>query len=195
MGFDTSTVTQDRDYMDGYFGIRTHPSIPVLQYGDSFTWEKYCYMVLHPDMIQKLKPGQDTSYCNALRSFFQTNVKGFISFQPFESLHDDIDNYINNLVHREMTVMQQISCFNQIFSITNKDSNEIFSFLEGKAREATIVLFLIFSNIFHQRFNWHRFLEYSLEILQQLYIAIEKCDKQYHLFPGDHYQYSMKCMR
>jgi hypothetical protein len=69
MGFDTSTVTQDHDNMDGYFGITTHHPIPVLQYGDSFTWEKYCYMVLHPDMIRQLKPGQDTSYCNSLRSF------------------------------------------------------------------------------------------------------------------------------
>jgi hypothetical protein len=80
MGFDTSTVTQDHDYMDGYFGIMTHRPIPVLQYGNSFTWAKYCYMVLHPDMIRKLKPGQDTSYCNALKSFLQTDVKGFLSF-------------------------------------------------------------------------------------------------------------------
>jgi hypothetical protein len=57
MGFDTSTVTQNRDDTDGYFGITTHPPIPVLQYGDSFTWAKYCYMVPHPDMIRKLKPG------------------------------------------------------------------------------------------------------------------------------------------
>jgi hypothetical protein len=35
----------------------------------------------------------------------------FVSFQPFESLHDDIDNHINNLVHREMTAMQRISFF------------------------------------------------------------------------------------
>ncbi len=68
MGFDTSTVTQDSDYTDGYFGIRTHRPIPVLQYGDSFTWAKYCDMVLHSCMIHKLKPGQDTSYCNALKS-------------------------------------------------------------------------------------------------------------------------------
>ncbi len=33
MGFDTSTVTQDCDNMDGYFGITTHRLIPVLQYG------------------------------------------------------------------------------------------------------------------------------------------------------------------
>ncbi len=69
VGFDTSTVTQDRDNMDDYFGITTHHPIPVLQYGNSFTWAKYCYMVLHPDMIRKLKPGQDTSYRNALMSF------------------------------------------------------------------------------------------------------------------------------
>jgi hypothetical protein len=69
MGFDTPTVTQDRDNMDAYFGIKTHCPIPVLQYGNSFTWAKYCYMVLQPDMIHKLKPIQDTSYCNALRPF------------------------------------------------------------------------------------------------------------------------------
>ena len=152
-------------------------------------------MVLHPDMIRKLKPGQDTSYCKALRSFLQTNIKGFVSFQPFESLHDDIDNFIDILVHREMTATQRISYFDQIFSTTNKDSNEIFSFLEGKARETTIVPFLVFLNLFHQKFTWHIFLESTLEILQQFYIAIEKCDEQYRLFPGDQYQYSMKCMR
>ncbi len=195
MGFNTSTVTQDRDDTDGYFGIKTHHPIPVLQYGDSFTWMKYSYMVLHPGMICELKPGQDTSYCNALISFLQTDVKGFVLFQPFKSLHDNIDNYINNLVHRKMTAMQQIIFFDQILSITTKDSNEIFYFLESKEREATIVPFLVFLNLFHQRFTQHRFLESTLEILQQFYIAIEKCDKKYHLFPGDQYQYSVKCMR
>jgi hypothetical protein len=129
MGFDTSTVTRDRDNIDSYFGITTHPPIPVLQYGNSFTWAKYCYMVLHPDMIRQLKPGQDTSYRNALRSFLQTEAKGLVSFHPFDSLHDDIDIYINNLVHGEMTATQQISYFDQIFCTTNKDTNEIFSFL------------------------------------------------------------------
>ncbi len=112
-------------------------------------------------------------------------MKGFVSFQPFESLHDDIDNYINNLVHGEMTAAQRISFFDQNFSTTNKDNNYILSLLEGKAREATIISFSVFSNLFHQRFNWHRFLESTLEILQQFYIAIEKCDKQYHLFLRD----------
>ena len=94
-----------------------------------------------------------------------------------------------------MTATQQISNFDQIFSTTNKDTNDIFSFLEGKAREATIVPFSVFLNLFHQRVNRHGLLESTLEILQQFYIAIEKCDEQYHLFPGDQYQYSMKCMR
>ncbi len=83
-------------------------------------------------MIRKLKPGQETSYHNALKSFLQTDVKGFVSFQPFESLHDDIDNYIDNLVHGEMTATQRISYFDQIFSTTNKDINEIFPFWRVK---------------------------------------------------------------
>ncbi len=177
MGFDTSTLTQDGDNTNGYFGITTHPPIPVLQYGDSFSWAKYCYMVLHPDMIHQLKPGKDTSYCNALRSFLWTDVKGLVSFHPFDSLHDDIDIYINNLVHGEMTATQRISYFDQIFSTTYKDTNEIFSFLEGRAREATIIPFSVFSNLFHQRFNQHRFLESTLDIMQQFYISMEKCDK------------------
>jgi hypothetical protein len=94
-----------------------------------------------------------------------------------------------------MTAMQRISYFDQIFSPTNRESNEIFSFLGGKAREATIIPFSVFSNLFHQRFNPHRFLESTLEILQQFYISIEKCDKQYRLFPRDQYKYSMKLMR
>ncbi len=120
MGFDTSILTQDCDNMDGYFWITTYCLIPVLQYDDSFTWEKYCYKVLHPDMIRQLKPGQDTSYHNTSRSFLQTNVKGLVSFHPFDSFHDDVDIYINNLVHREMTAMQRISYFDKIFSPTNK---------------------------------------------------------------------------
>jgi hypothetical protein len=70
-----------------------------------------------------------------------------------------------------MTETQQISYFDEIFSPTNEESNEIISFLEGKAREATIIPFSVFSNLFHQRFNWHRFLESTLEILQQFYIS------------------------
>ena len=89
-------------------------------------------MVLHPDMIRQLKPGQDTSYCNALRSFLQTDVKGLVSFHPFDSLHDDIDIYINNLVHGEMTATQRISFFDQFLSITTKNSNGIFSFWRVK---------------------------------------------------------------
>jgi hypothetical protein len=151
-------------------------------------------MVLHPDMIRQLKPGQDTSYCNALRSFLRTDVKGLVSFHPFDSLHDDIDIYINNLVHGEMTAMQRIRYFDQIICTTNKDTNEIFFFLEGKARESTIVSFSVFSNLFYQRFNRHRFLESTLDILQQFYISVEKSDKQCHLFPGDQYQFLFREM-
>jgi hypothetical protein len=47
-----------------------------------------------------------------------------------------------------MTAMQRIRYFDKIFCTTNKDTNEIFSFPEGKARESTIVPFSVFLNLF-----------------------------------------------
>ncbi len=36
--------------------------------------QKYGYMVLHPDMIHKLNPGQDTSYRNMSRDLYHFNL-------------------------------------------------------------------------------------------------------------------------
>jgi hypothetical protein len=67
MGFDTSTLTQDCDYMDSYFwnyDSSSHTCTSI--------W-RFFYLgeiLLHgSDMIRKLKPDQDTSFHNALRSF------------------------------------------------------------------------------------------------------------------------------
>jgi hypothetical protein len=49
MGFDTSTLTQDCNDI-GFFGIKTDYPIPMFQNGNSFTWAKYGYIILHPDL-------------------------------------------------------------------------------------------------------------------------------------------------
>jgi hypothetical protein len=70
----------------------------------------------------------------------------------------------------------------------------MFSFLAKKANEATALPLSIFTNLFHQRFPNHRFLESTLELLQQFYIAIEECVDNYKMFPGNQYLHSIKCM-
>ena len=41
MGFDTLSLTQDM----GAFGIKTEQLIPIVQFGDRYTWAKYGYQV------------------------------------------------------------------------------------------------------------------------------------------------------
>ena len=49
MGFDTSSVTQDQNTV-GAIGITTENPIPIVQYGDRYTWAKYGYHVLQPNI-------------------------------------------------------------------------------------------------------------------------------------------------
>jgi hypothetical protein len=45
----------------------------------------------------------------------------------------------------------------------------------------------------HQRFMEHRFLESTLELLQQFYIQVESIAQDYKVFPGDQLTFSLKC--
>ncbi len=47
--------------------------------------------------------------------------------------------------------------------------------------------------MFRQRFPEHRFLESTLELLQQFYIQVESVAQDYKVFPGDQSTFSLKC--
>ena len=62
------------------------------------------------------------------------------------------------------------------------------------ARKVTIIPFSIFMSMFHQRFMEHRFLESTLELLQQFYLQVESIAHDYKVFPGDQSKFSLKCL-
>jgi hypothetical protein len=62
------------------------------------------------------------------------------------------------------------------------------------ARKVSIIPFSIFMSMFHQRFTEHRFLESTLELLQQFYIQVESIAHDYKVFPGDQSKFSLKCL-
>jgi hypothetical protein len=62
------------------------------------------------------------------------------------------------------------------------------------ATSSTIVPWSIFSNLSHKRFKKKPYLESTLEVLQQYYIAIIEYPK-YHLFSGDENLYCVRCSR
>jgi hypothetical protein len=63
------------------------------------------------------------------------------------------------------------------------------------ALSATIIPLSNFTQFFHWRFSKHIYLETSLEMLQQAYIAKETESKDYYLIPGDTCLYTLKCSR
>jgi hypothetical protein len=46
--------------------------------------------------------------------------------------------------------------------------------------------------MFHQHFTEHRFLESTLELLQQFYIQVKSIAHDYKVFPGDQMKFSLK---
>jgi hypothetical protein len=48
--------------------------------------------------------------------------------------------------------------------------------------------------MFPQRFTEHRFLESTLELLQQFYLQVESIVHDYKVFPGDQSKFSLKCL-
>jgi hypothetical protein len=60
------------------------------------------------------------------------------------------------------------------------------------ASKATIIPFLIFTSMFHQRFKKYRFLESTLESLQQFYLQTKSIAQDYKVFPGDLLKFCIK---
>ena len=60
---------------------------------------------------------------------------------------------------------------------------------------ATTIPLSIFTNLFHQRFSKHVYLESTLEILQQFTIEMNSDHERYCIFPGDLCKYTLKCVR
>jgi hypothetical protein len=63
------------------------------------------------------------------------------------------------------------------------------------AVNATTIPLSIFTNLFHQMFSKHDYLESTLEILQQFYIKMHSDHKHYCVILGDLCQYTLKCVR
>jgi hypothetical protein len=192
IGFDTSTLTQDCNDI-GCFGIKTDYPIPMFQYGDLFTWEKYGYIILHPDLTRL--SGLDKTYCKTVTTFLQTDMRGIMNFQMQLHLQAEINLYVSSIFLKDMSRSQRPSNFDQFVATRTKPVSEVFSFLAKKAIKATVLSLLIFTNLFHQRFPKHRFLESMLKLLQQFYIAIEECVDNYKMFLGNQYLLSIKCMK
>jgi hypothetical protein len=66
-----------------------------------------------------------------------------------------------------------------------------YGYLQGKQNYS----FSFFTSMFYQRFTEHRFLESTLELLQQFYLQVESIALDYKVFPRDQSKFSLNCIR
>jgi len=74
---------------------------------------------------------------------------------------------------------------------TAGNKTEIIKRVLEMAVSATTVPLSIFTNLFHQRFSKHDYLESTLEILQKIYIKMHSDHKYYCFIPGDLCKYTL----
>jgi hypothetical protein len=167
----------------------------MIQYGNSFTWAKYGYIILHPDLTRTVLSGLDKTNRKTVATLLQTDMRGIMNFQMQLHLQVEINSYVSSIFPKDMSRSQRPSYFDQFVATRTKPVSEMFSFLAKNANEAKILPLSIFTNLFHQRFPKHLFLESMLELLQQFNIANEECVDNYKMLPGNQYLLSMKCFR
>ena len=193
MGFDVRSLTQDRD--QDQFTITTRTPIPLAEYDDRYTWAKYGHLLL-PECV-KLNDLHNSSilgmYRNFLRDFLRIDLEGNISNNLDVSTKSKLNEYLSSLFEGSETATRE-KTFDEYMKTANK-KEMIIKNVREIAVSATSIPLSIFTNMFHQRFSKHVFLEATLEILQQFSIQMNSDHEKYCVIPGDLCKYTLKCVR
>jgi len=169
--------------------------IPLAIYDDRYTWAKYGQLIL-PEVF-KLNEAQNSSilgmYRNFLRDFLRIDLEGNISKTLNVSMKSKLNEYLSSLFKEISETATKERTLDEYMNKAGKKTEIIKRVLEIAVSETSIPL-SIFSNLFHQRFSKHDYLESTLEILQQFYIKMHSDHKRYCLIPRDLCKYTLKCV-
>ncbi len=135
----------------------------------------------------------DELFRQNLTEFLQTDIDGSIDFLLFAVTIQSLEKYLKTFYMPPLDIDQISSIWDQILPNAKTRDNVIEEVWEI-ARKATSILFSIFMSMFHQCFAEHRFLESTLELLQQFYLKVESIVLDYKVFPGDQSKFSLNCL-
>jgi len=193
MGFDVRSLTQDRDQEQ--FTITTQTPIPLSIYDDRYTWVKYGRLIL--PQVLKLNEVQNNTirgmYRNFLGDFLRVDLESNITNTLDVSTKSKLNEYLSSLFKGLSETATTEKTSDEYLNTAEKMA-QIFERLLEIAVSATTIPLSIFTNLFHQRFLKHDYLESTLEILQQFYIKMHSDHKSYCVIPGDLCQYTLKCV-
>jgi hypothetical protein len=157
MGFDTASLTQDGTSI-GVFGITTDHPISIVKDGDRYTWAKYGYHILRPDMSRECKLGHNSSYRHALTSLLSTDLYNMKHFQ-IEFKHGAmVYEILHELLPDDATGDDKPNYYQRLIS----DGTGVLEKLKKIATEASVIPLSVFTNMFHQRYPLYSFVFTSL---------------------------------
>jgi hypothetical protein len=134
-------------------------------------------------------------YRTVLQDFLRVDLEGNISNTLDVSTKSKLNEYLSFLFKGLSETATTEITFDDYLNIAGGKKAQIFKRLLEIAVSATTIPLSIFTNVFHQRFSKHAYLESTLEILQQFYIKMHSDHKHYCIIPGDLCKYTLKCGR
>jgi len=153
-------------------------------------------IVTHLPEVFKLNEVQNSSilgmYHNFLRDFLRVDLEGHISKTLDVSTKSKLNEYLSSLCKGISETATKERTLDEYMNTAEKKAEIIKRVLEITVSATTIPL-SIFTNLFHQRFLKHDYLESTLEILQQFYIKMHSDHTRYCLIPGDLCKYLKMC--
>jgi hypothetical protein len=135
----------------------------------------------------------DDLFSQNMTEFLQTDIDGSFDFSLNAIAIQSLEKYLKSFNTPPLDIDQISSIWDQLISI-EKTMDTVAEELWKCAWKASIILFSIFMSKFHQCFMEHRFLETTLELIQQFYIQVESIAHDYKVFPGDQSKFSLKCL-
>jgi hypothetical protein len=132
-------------------------------------------------------------YRNFLREFLRVDLVGNISNNLDVSTKSKLNEYLQSLFKGSETETRE-KTFDEYMKTAEK-KEAIIKRVREIAVSATSIPLSIFTNLFHQRFSKHVFLEATLEILQQFSIQMNSDHEKYCVIPRDLCKYTLKCVR
>jgi hypothetical protein len=193
LGFNMSTFNEDGS--GDVYTIGRSIQIRMVQYHDSISWSKFCHHLFPNDLSRMISEmnNVDELFRQNMTEFLQTDLDGSVDFLLNAITIESLDKYLKTFYMPPFDIDQISSIWNQILP-NPKTSYTVIEEVWEFASKATIIPFSIFTSMFHQRFMEHRFLESTLELLQQFYLQAKSTAHDFKVFPGDQLKFSLKCL-
>ncbi len=199
LSFDMSNFNDDGLGNVYTFGI----SMPIrmVQYRDSFRCSKYSRCLFPNDlpndfskmMISEMNNVDDLFRQN-MTELLQTDIDGSFDFLLNAIAIQSLEKYLKTFYTPPLDIDHIYLPFGINFFLLKKTMDTIAEKLWECARKVSIIPSSIFMSMFHQHFTEHRFLESTLELLQQFIIQVESIAHDYKVFPWDQSKFSLKCL-